>query len=234
MSAAKTQVRMSTDERRQAILEAVRKVFARNGFHGTTTRELARAAGVSEALLFKHFPTKEALYSEMQQAIWEEISREDINRMMGLPPSTASLVVLVHFLVNKILHCSMMQAETGPTYMEQLMLRSMLEDGSFARGMLKRFEESWLKKFCECLAAARREGTIVESPVPDEFRGWLVHDMVVMTMVQMLPEPPVADHGLNRETAIRHSTWFALRGLGMKDDAISRFYSPEALAFLRQ
>jgi len=225
---------MSTDERRRAILEAVRKVFAENGFHGTTTRELAETAGVLEALLFKHFPTKEALYSEMQQATWEEISREDIDRLMGLPPSTASLVVLVHFLVWKILHCAMMRAESGPTYMEQLMLRSMLEDGVFARGMLKRFEVSWLAKFQECLAAAREEGTIVDSPVPDHLRGWLVHDMAVMTMVQMLPEPPVADHGLDREELVRHSTWFALRGAGLKDDAIQRFYTPEALALLQR
>ena len=48
--------RLSSEERRQAIVEAVKGVFAEKGFDGTTTRELASAAGVSEALseLSKH------------------------------------------------------------------------------------------------------------------------------------------------------------------------------------
>ena len=51
-----------------AIVKAVKKVFAEKGFDGTTTRELAVSAGVSEALLFKHFPSKESLYAAMQSS----------------------------------------------------------------------------------------------------------------------------------------------------------------------
>ena len=57
--------RLSGGERRQAIADAVRGVFADKGFDGTTTRELAKAAGVSEALLYKHFPSKESLYAAL-------------------------------------------------------------------------------------------------------------------------------------------------------------------------
>ena len=57
----KTVTKLSGEERRAAIIKAVRKLFAAKGFDGTTTRELAAAAGGSEALLFKHFPNKEAL-----------------------------------------------------------------------------------------------------------------------------------------------------------------------------
>jgi len=57
----KTTTKLSSEERRADIVKAVRRVFAEKGFDGTTTRELAYAAGVSEALLFKHFPHKEAL-----------------------------------------------------------------------------------------------------------------------------------------------------------------------------
>jgi TetR/AcrR family transcriptional regulator len=49
-------------ERREQILEAAAALFARRGFAGTTTREIAAAVGVSETLLFRHFPTKEQLY----------------------------------------------------------------------------------------------------------------------------------------------------------------------------
>jgi AcrR family transcriptional regulator len=44
----KTQTRLSSEERRAAIVRAVRTAFAEKGFHGTTTRELAEAAGVSD------------------------------------------------------------------------------------------------------------------------------------------------------------------------------------------
>ncbi|MBX3441478.1 MAG: TetR/AcrR family transcriptional regulator [Planctomyces sp.] len=228
MAVAKSPSRMTTDERRQAILDAVRKVFAEKGFHGATTRELAEVSGVSEALLFKHFPTKEAIYNEVQQALWQEITSQDLERLMNLPASTESLVALVRYLVARILQCKTVVPPTGPTYMEQLMLRSLLEDGSFARGMLKRFEQTWVTKFVECVSAAREEGTLVEMAVPDGFRGWLVHDMAVMTMIQMLPDPPAAGHGLDRDQLIRHSVSFALRGIGLRDDVVRALNPPGA------
>jgi TetR/AcrR family transcriptional regulator len=53
---------MSGDERRSQILQVAIKLFSQNGFRGTTTKEIARAAGVSEAMVFRHFATKDELY----------------------------------------------------------------------------------------------------------------------------------------------------------------------------
>ena len=58
-------LRMTSDLRRQLILSAAKRCFARNGFAGTTTKSVAAAAAISEGLLFKHFPTKSALYAEI-------------------------------------------------------------------------------------------------------------------------------------------------------------------------
>lgn len=55
--------RMSGDERRSQILRVAIKIFSQSGFSGTTTKEIARAAGVSEAIIFRHFATKKDLYS---------------------------------------------------------------------------------------------------------------------------------------------------------------------------
>jgi AcrR family transcriptional regulator len=55
--------RLKGAERRRVIIEAALTLFARNGFRGTTTKEIAQAAGCSEATLFKHFATKDELYS---------------------------------------------------------------------------------------------------------------------------------------------------------------------------
>lgn len=54
--------RLSAPDRRQQIMEVATGLFARQGFQGTTTREIAERAGVNEALLFRHFPSKETLY----------------------------------------------------------------------------------------------------------------------------------------------------------------------------
>jgi len=55
--------RMKSGDRRAAILHAAIRLFAEKGFRGTTTRELARAVGVTEPVLYQHFRTKRALYN---------------------------------------------------------------------------------------------------------------------------------------------------------------------------
>ncbi|MDH4264453.1 MAG: TetR/AcrR family transcriptional regulator [Deltaproteobacteria bacterium] len=54
--------RMSAVSRREQILHGAMDLFALRGFRGTTTREIAQHLGISEALMFKYFPSKEALY----------------------------------------------------------------------------------------------------------------------------------------------------------------------------
>jgi AcrR family transcriptional regulator len=55
--------RMSGDERRSQILQVAMRLFSERGFSGTTTKEIAAAAGVSEAIIFRHFANKDELYS---------------------------------------------------------------------------------------------------------------------------------------------------------------------------
>src|SRR5687767_4876776 len=55
--------RMAGEERRLQILRVAVSLFSKRGFQGTTTREIAQAAGVSEAMVFRHFATKEELYA---------------------------------------------------------------------------------------------------------------------------------------------------------------------------
>jgi TetR/AcrR family transcriptional regulator len=57
------QARLPAEDRRRQLLETALDFFSRKGFEGTTTKEIAAAAGVTEAIIFRHFPTKQALYS---------------------------------------------------------------------------------------------------------------------------------------------------------------------------
>ncbi len=57
-----TQHRFSAEDRRQQILQIATELFASRGYEGATTREIARRAKVNEAIIFRHFQTKEELY----------------------------------------------------------------------------------------------------------------------------------------------------------------------------
>ena len=54
---------MSATDRQRQLLDAALTVFSRKGFKGSTTKEIASEAGVAEAVIFQHFPSKEALYN---------------------------------------------------------------------------------------------------------------------------------------------------------------------------
>jgi len=59
--------RLSANGRREEILHGAMGLFAEKGFRGTKTREIARSLGISEALMFKYFPSKDALYRAIIQ-----------------------------------------------------------------------------------------------------------------------------------------------------------------------
>jgi AcrR family transcriptional regulator len=224
----KTTSRLPAEARRAAIIQAVRGVFAEKGFHGTTTRELARAAGVSEALLFKHFPDKEALFSAMQLACCEQHLIR-YQRLEALEPSASTLVLMVHFLVSVIVD-SGLSRDDDHAIQDRLALRSLAEDGDFARHQYRPLEESWIPKVKQCVEAAVAAGDAADGPVRAELGGWFVHHIAALVRLHLLPETPVVDYGMSREQLVEQVVWFALRGLGLKDQAIRRFYNPRALA----
>ena len=61
--AKNTPQRMPGKDRKEQIVKVAAGLFSKKGFSGTTTKEIAEGAGVSEAIIFRHFSTKEALYS---------------------------------------------------------------------------------------------------------------------------------------------------------------------------
>ncbi|MFQ5455319.1 MAG: TetR/AcrR family transcriptional regulator [Nitrospirota bacterium] len=60
--------RISSEERREIIIEAAMKLFSNKGFNGTTTRDIAKESDICEAMLYKHFNTKESLYTAIIDA----------------------------------------------------------------------------------------------------------------------------------------------------------------------
>jgi AcrR family transcriptional regulator len=63
-------VRLPAAERRQALIETAIRVFSDGSYRGTTTAEIAREAGVSEPILYRHFGSKRELYLAALDHVW--------------------------------------------------------------------------------------------------------------------------------------------------------------------
>ncbi|HEX3225249.1 MAG TPA: TetR/AcrR family transcriptional regulator [Gaiellaceae bacterium] len=65
-----TPVRLPAAERRQALIDTAIRVFSDGSYRGTTTAEIARAAGISEPILYRHFASKRDLYLAALDHVW--------------------------------------------------------------------------------------------------------------------------------------------------------------------
>jgi len=64
---------MPAAKRRQALIETAIRVFSEGSYRGTTTAEIARAAGISEPILYRHFASKRELYLAALDHVWSDV-----------------------------------------------------------------------------------------------------------------------------------------------------------------
>ena len=220
--------RLSAEERRAAIVKAVLPLFARKGFANTTTRELAEAADVSEALIYKHFPSKESLYAEIQNTGCKDKDR-GLEKLADAEPSTSTLVHIVYYLLRTIV-----MGKPGDTISweakHRMILNSCLEDGEFTRVLYENRFSCCFNKVQTCLVAAEETGDIVKRPVSRENRVRFAHHVAAMIAILHLPKKPVIDYKVDREELFHQAVWFVLRGVGLTDQAIGRHYNPKTLS----
>lgn len=213
--------RLDSTERRLAILEAALPLFAAKGFAATTTREIAQAAGVSEALIFKHFPSKQALYEAMFTACLE--GDEEFARLMDLPPSARTLVAFIAGLVRYFM--IEVPATPGELARHRLLVTSFLEDGEFAHQVFLWAARTVHPTVEASLAAAAAQGDL--HPLPAEGSActsqgvWFAHLFSASLATVCLPGRKLVPYACSDAEVGRQATWFILRGLGMKDDVIA-------------
>jgi AcrR family transcriptional regulator len=222
--------RLSADQRKQAIVDAVRDVFAQKGFDGTTTRELAKAAGVSEALLYKHFPSKESLYAAMLDACAKGPAFAQFKRILALEPSTSTLVLMVYFTISH--YVLQRPGDPHKAALNCLLVRSLLEDGALVRLTHKKFANAWVAKFEACVKEAVKTGDIGETRLRRDLRVWFVHHIAFSLMLHLHPKVPAIDYNVSKDALVEQATWFALRGVGLGEEAIKRLYNSKALSLL--
>ena len=208
---------MTHDLRRQLILSAAKRCFARHGFAGTTTKSVAAAAAISEGLLFKHFPTKSALYAEI---LAEECAADPaLHRLLELDPSTKTLVVLIREMVRHF-----QEVVGAPDQQEaqrvRLMLASHLDDGEFARLIYEKIAGLIGPVFTASLARAVEAQDAI--PVGREPLNlfWFAHHTVLMATLTRLPSAPCLNYGEDANLE-RQLCEFILRGIGLHETAIA-------------
>ena len=217
---------MTSDLRRQLILSAAKRCFARNGFAGTTTKSVAAAAAISEGLLFKHFPTKSALYAEI---LAEECEADPaLHRLLGLEPSTETLVVLIREMVRHF-----QQVADAPDQQEaqrlRLMITSHLDDGEFARLIYKKIGNLIGPVFTTSLARAVKAGDASRIGHEPLNLFWFAHHAVLMATLARLPPVPSLSYG-DAADFERQLCEFILRGIGLNETAIASHLDRDLLS----
>lgn len=202
--------RMAGEERRLQILRVAISLFAKKGFRGTTTKEIAQAAGVSEAMVFRHFATKDELYKAIldhkacasgsldlchTETVMDAIARKDDRAVFeGL-----GLALLRHHehdteFIGLLMHSALEGHELAQMFWE----RNVLQMYDFLRSYL---------------TERQRDGAIREVDpgiIVRAFVGMIIHHSVSNSLWDR--KRRLLD--ISNETAAREFTEILLRGIG--------------------
>jgi TetR/AcrR family transcriptional regulator, transcriptional repressor of aconitase len=220
---------MTGPERRAAIAQAAMRVFAREGFAGATTRHLAEAAGVSEALIYRHFESKEAILEHIQDLICDR-GTSFIDELTDLPKGTETLVFLIYLIHRFIVTRGREMDGVGKDTM-RLMVQSVLEGGEFVKSFHEARFARMVPFFVASAKVAVAAGDLVEDDgLSHEERFYFAHHAAVSLALMDLPSMDLfAYNQPDFAVRARNTLRFALRGIGLRDEAIARHFDEAAL-----
>ncbi len=201
-------------------------VFASKGFSAATSKDLAAAAGVSEALLYKHFPTKEAIYNDLISHLGSR-KDESLLRMMSMEPSTQAFITSLSFLGRIILLGTPDRPNDGRV--DRLMAQSMLGDGAFVRAFLDNMFKPIVPYLLKCLEVSWTHGDLQVSKKPEEVHCYLVHHFFGAMTLFRLPSPSLFNER-DPEDTLEAMLLFAFRGIGFKEETLDRCFDFERLS----
>jgi AcrR family transcriptional regulator len=199
---------MAGEERRLQILKVAVQLFSERGFRGTTTKEIALAAGVSEAMVFRHFATKQELYAAIldhkacsspvkfdpELIAPDAIKRKDDRAVF----ESLALAALEHH-------------ETDPEF-QRLLLHSALERHELAQMFFDQFVKRVYDFLGGYIRQRQKEGALIEmnpSIVIRAFIGMVMHQ----SLCNNLWDPQRRLLNISNQKAAQHFTDILLTGI---------------------
>jgi TetR/AcrR family transcriptional regulator len=206
--------RMTAANRRRQLLEIGLDVFSRRGFSGATTKEIADMAGVSEAAIFRHFPSKEALYSAVLDlrgtSNEEQQWLKDLKRHMECNNDEA----VVRSFAKHIL-----QFYQHDTRFERVILFAALESHRLGLARIHELGSPIVQLMSDYIARRQRQGVLIQYDPRTVVLalGGMVHHYGLLTEIFGAPFPKTSEeditnafceiilHGIRRSASARQN-----------------------------
>lgn len=199
--------RLSSGERREQLIHVAIDLFSRKGFNGTTTREIAAAAGVTEAIIFRHFETKENLYTAIiDQKLNSPVTAEWVARLRSAMDRDDDRAV-----TRELISAIVQTHKTDPKF-ERLMLYAALEGNKIALLYMRELTTSIVDVFRNYFLRRQKQGFLkAHSPdvVLTAVAGMAQH-YAISKYVHEFKEQCISD-----EEAIESFTSIAMEGIGL-------------------
>jgi hypothetical protein len=145
-----------------------------------------------------------------------------------LRDGASTLVHLVYFLMRVLI----LQKPCGRIPWDvrhRLMLQSLLGDGGYARILDQERIAPYCARIEHCLKVATRTGDVVKTPLSAGDAARFGHHIGAWIALMSLPAKAPHETASSRSELCEQATWFALRGMGMTDLALKKYYHPAAL-----
>ena len=205
--------RMTAEDRRRQILRVAVSLFSQRGFGGTTTKEIARASGVSEAMVFRHFATKQELYTAIldhkacsgdamnpEEMVAEALREKDDRAVF----ERLALGALEHH-------------ECDPEF-QRLLLHSALEGHELAEMFFEKFVRRVYQLLGDYITDRQRDGAMVKidpAIIVRAFIGMIIHH----SLNNNLWDPKRRLLKISNEEAARHFADILLNGISARSQS---------------
>ena len=213
--------RMVGEERRLQILRVAMRLFSQHGFVGTTTKEIALAAGVSEAMVFRHFATKQELYSAILD---HKACLHD-----GLDPRLVVAGAIERkddFAVFEGLALDALDHHDCDPEFQRLLLHSALEGHELAHMFWEKFVRRVYNSLGGYIRARQSEGAIVDvepALVVRAFIGMVMHH----SLANNLWDRKRSLLNISNKAAAHEFANILLHGVANADDSSARSSLPK-------
>ncbi|WOK36003.1 helix-turn-helix domain-containing protein [Sphingomonas sp. C3-2] len=206
-------------DRRVLILAEAKSIFAAKGFDAATLQEIAKAAKISEALIYRHFPTKQGLYRAVLRLMIREQNANFADLALLERNTNGVLTTLAAFIEACLTPQNTRQMESV-----RILFASLAGDGKYAQLIYRRAIRLTVPFLDEALAAARAAGDLVGDPISATNGTLFVDHIGSMIAAYRFTARTAHTHEGNDAELLRQAVTFCARGFGIREDCINRFF----------